>query len=238
MKKLQSFLTVAALFVLIGSQSIAAEFSAGADIMSRYVWRGRDYGNSPSIQPTVEYSTGNFSAGAWGAFSIDPDVYQELDLYLAYTFAETFTLGVTDYFFPVYQSNDPTFSHNYFEYDNETTGHILEANLIFEGTESIPITLAAHIAFYGADKNSDGDNNYSTYIEAGYAGKLKDTEYNVFLGITPAEGLYGSDFGVVNLGLTITKEIKFSDSFSMPVTSGVIFNPQDENSFLVFGITL
>jgi hypothetical protein len=33
----------------------AQELSGGADIMSRYVWRGRDFGNSPSIQPCIEF---------------------------------------------------------------------------------------------------------------------------------------------------------------------------------------
>lgn len=237
MKKFNTILAFFAIFVLFSSQSIAAEFSAGADIMSRYIWRGRDFGNSPSIQPTLEFSAGGFSVGSWGAFSVDTDVYQELDLYVSYSIADIFSVGVTDYFFPTYMSNNPSYKNKYFDYDDETTGHILEANLGFE-CQKIPLTLSANIAFYGDDKNEDGDANFSTYIEVGYGGKLKEVDWNVFLGITPTEGLYGDDFGVVNLGLTVTKEIKFSDSFSMPVTSGLIFNPQEENSFFVFGFSL
>ena len=33
----------------------------GADLMSRYVWRGTDYGSSPSIQPYIELGLGGIS---------------------------------------------------------------------------------------------------------------------------------------------------------------------------------
>jgi hypothetical protein len=43
---------------------------------------------------------------------------------------------------------------------------------------------------------------------------------------------------VVNLGITVSKEIKISDSFSLPLTTSFIINPQAENVFLVLGISL
>jgi hypothetical protein len=237
MKRINTIFVFTVMMVLMSYQSFSAEFSAGADIMSRYIWRGADYGNSPSIQPTLEFSTGGFAVGTWGAFSIDTDVYQELDLYMSYSFGELLTIGVTDYFFPVYQSSNAMFSNKYFDYENETTGHILEGNLTYN-CMLLPVYLSANVAFYGADKNEDGDNNFSTYIELGHSGTLNDVGYSVFMGITPGEGLYGDTFGVVNLGLTATKEIKFSETFSLPVTSGLIFNPQNENAFFVFGFSL
>lgn len=237
MKKISLFLSVAAISLMFSTQIFASEFSAGADVMSRYIWRGADYGNSPSIQPTLEFSSGGFAVGSWGAFSIDTDVYQELDLYMSYSFGELLSIGITDYFFPVYQSSNAMFSNKYFDYDNETTGHIIEGNLGYNCI-LLPVYLSANVAFYGADKNEDGDNNFSAYIELGHNGTLNDVEYSVFLGITPSEGLYGDGFGVVNLGCSATKEIKFSETFSMPVMSGLIFNPQNENAYLVFGFSL
>ena len=45
-------------------------FDVGADIMSRYVWRGTQFGgSSPSIQPFTSLSIGNLEIGAWGAYS-------------------------------------------------------------------------------------------------------------------------------------------------------------------------
>jgi hypothetical protein len=232
------------------SAAFAGELNVGADLMSRYIWRGRDYGNSFSIQPSLEYSYSGFTVGSWGAFSINEDVYQEHDIYVSYTIEEIFTVGVTDYFFPQFPIDNPAFSNKYFDYDEATTGHFFEANLGFAGTESFPISISANIFFYGADKkpkddqtdteNPEMENAYSTYIEIGYAGKLNEVEYNVFLGFTPNDGqsLYAEKAGIVNLGVTAVKNVKFSESFSLPVSGSFITNPAQENIYFVFGISL
>ena len=46
----------------------AQSVDLGADIMSRYVWRGTDFGNSAAIQPGLSYSKEGFTVGAWGAW--------------------------------------------------------------------------------------------------------------------------------------------------------------------------
>jgi class 3 adenylate cyclase len=49
-KKIRNKLTTLLILIFgfsITYQSYAAEFDLGADVMNRYVWRGRDYGNSP-----------------------------------------------------------------------------------------------------------------------------------------------------------------------------------------------
>lgn len=230
---------VFALLLVSAGSTIAGEFGTGADIMSRYVWRGRDFGNSPSIQPSLEFSHEGFAVGTWGAFSVDTDVYQELDLYISYTIADAITIGVTDYFFPSYSTTAWPLKNGYFNYNNDETGHIFEGNLAW-ACKKIPITLSVNTAFYGADKKPDDieAQNFSTYIELGYGGTMKEVDWNVFLGITPAEGLYGDDFGVVNMGFGLSKEIMITPSFSLPVSSALIFNPQEENAFFVFGISL
>ena len=44
----------------------AQSVDLGADIMSRYVWRGTDFGNTAAIQPSLSFSSGGFTVGAWG----------------------------------------------------------------------------------------------------------------------------------------------------------------------------
>ena len=75
--------------------------SIGVDLMSRYVWRGTDYGSSPSIQPSLELGLGGFALGVWGAYTTNLPGVQELDLYATYTFSDIVTID-RDYrlFFP------------------------------------------------------------------------------------------------------------------------------------------
>jgi hypothetical protein len=240
-------LTIAALMFSPGrvNAQVETSFNTGVDLMSRYVWRGLNLGgSSPSIQPTLEYAAGNFTIGTWGAFSMsDGLTVQETDLYLSYNIKDMFTLTMTDYFLP----DETLDKNNYFEFDEDSTGHVLEGSISFDGTEKIPFTFFAAINFWGADaRKADGKKQYSTYIELGFNGTCKEIDYNLFAGFTPNSpdeekgetGFYGNKAGFINLGITISKEIQITDKFSLPVTTSFIINPQAENVFLVFGISL
>jgi uncharacterized protein (TIGR02001 family) len=213
-----------------------SQFNTTADIFNRYVWRGLDYGSAPSIQPGIEYAhKSGFAVGYWGAFSTTGS-YNEIDLYLSYSLSD-FDIVLTDYFFPV--SGVPSFRmERYLNFDNETTGHGTELSLVWNGTEKIPLTLTAGTFIWGADKNNDGDQNYSTYIEAKYEFDTKAGKLEALMGFTPADGLYGNTLGVINIGLGTSREIKMTDHFSLPIQSAVIVNPQTSNIYLLFGITL
>lgn len=248
MKKIKILLTAAVLLLLTTLQPTHVQteksLNAGVDLMSRYIWRGMNLGGSvPSIQPSIEYNIGGFAIGTWGAFGLsDGIVTQETDLFLSYTFRDVITLTLTDYFLPI----DTLTSNNYFEFKEDKTGHLLEGALLFKGTEKIPFTFLAAVNFWGADAlKADGKKQFSTYFEVGYNGTFQDTEYNIFAGFTtnnPDEeqfetGYYGEKAGLINLGLTVAKEIKVTDTFSLPFTSSFIINPMTENVFLVVGIS-
>ena len=237
-------------------------FDIGADIMSRYVWRGTQFGgSSPSIQPFTSLSIGNLEVGAWGAYStggINP--YQEFDFYATYNFAdEMFSATITDYFFP-----DDTSDYKYFKYGKDNTGHIFEGTLSFNGTKKIPVSLFIATNFYGCDAKKINDDvnspdfnkedgiQYSTYFELGYSTSIKEVDFDAFLGFTPnspkkadvasgyigENGFYGNSPGIVNLGFTATKEIKITDKYSLPISTSIITNPQAEKVYFVFGISL
>ena len=240
------------IFSLIGINTIKAQkdtsntkspISIGADLMSRYIWRGSDYGSSPSIQPGIEYSKGGFAIGAWGAYAINFQGYQESDLYLGYTFyKDMFTVTLTDYYF---QSD--TTNAKYFNYKNATTGHVLEATLAFNGTDKLPLSLMVATNIYGADAkkiNSDGtqgNNQFSTYAEIAYSFKY----FDIFAGanLLPVDlgkgetGYYGNYQGFVNIGITVAKDIKITKQYSLPLTVSVITNPQAEKIYFVAGLS-
>ncbi len=248
MKSLQKTLCLLLMlfsFTMISHQT-QAQWSIGSDVMSRYVWRGMDLGASPSIQPYVEYSNSGFTVGAWGAYSVNGSQGQEADLYLGYTFLEDmFSVTVTDYFFPSDILDD-----DYFNYKNGETGHLFEATVSFNGTESLPLSLMIATNFYGDDLNSQGDNRYSTYAELGYAFATKnEISLDVFAGANltgqsdtdkEAEwgGFYGDKMGIINLGVTAGKELAITEKFALPMSASFICNPMAGNIFFVFGISL
>ncbi|RLD78233.1 MAG: hypothetical protein DRJ07_13530, partial [Bacteroidetes bacterium] len=61
-----------------------SNWDLGASFQSRYIWRGINLGgNSASIQPSISYTTGIFTIGAWSAYSVGSDqLGQEADLYM------------------------------------------------------------------------------------------------------------------------------------------------------------
>ncbi len=249
MKKITLLILFSVLLSLSTTSLVAQEnttennpFSIGCDLMSRYVWRGTDYGASPSIQPGIEYSIGGFAIGTWGAFTTNLPGVQEVDLYASYTFNNVITLTFTDYFFP-----DEVAGYKYFNYKKSTTGHVFEGMLSFNGTEKVPLSAFVATNFYGADAKkvnddgSEGDIQFSTYAEIAYTFKYVD----VFMGINCTSpdkdkgetGYYGDSFGVVNLGLTTSKDIVITDKFSLPLTASLITNPQAEKIYLVVGLS-
>jgi hypothetical protein len=226
------------------------QFSLGADLASRYIWRGRDYGNSPCIQPNVAVSFAGLKFGVWGSYGFvsheNSGSYAEIDPYISYTW-KWFTIGVTDYFFP--NGFTPNDGNTYFNYESKTTGHTFEGCLTFTGPEKFPITVFAGTHFYGADKGThpkgvfepDTSNvsNFSTYFEVSYPFTVKGIGVKPFVGGIPfGSGWYGLYGGIVNAGVTVSKSIKITDKFELPVFGSVIGNPQAENLFLVFGISL
>lgn len=217
--------------------------SPSGDFVSRYIWRGADFGNSPAIQPGLELNYGGLTLGAWGSYTTNDMNFQETDLYVSYTIKELVSLTVTDYFFP----NGRITENEYFHYDSDSTGHVFEASVSFNGTEKLPLSLLVATNFAGDDAHTfEDDLQYSTYIELGYSTSLNDISLDFFVGGTPnnpdsekdESGYYGKSAGIVNIGVTAGKELKLSDSFSLPVNISVITNPQAENIFMVLGISL
>lgn len=211
--------------------SANAQFNVGADIVSSYVWRGVQQGsNEPNIQPTLSYSIGKFTIGAWGSGNLSGSL-KEFDLYASYAFSDILSATVTDYNWVF------TPGKSYFNYKAPETDHIYEASINYAGVEAFPLSVSVNTMFYGADKKTDGSQAYSSYIELAYP---ICPEAKVFLGASLLESpsVYATTgFSICNVGIKATKQIKFSDSYSLPVYGIVGANPGAGTAFLVAGVT-
>ena len=203
------------------------------DIVSSYIWRGQDLG-SAAIQPTLGVGYKGLSLTAWGSYGlVNSDDVKELDLTLAYSFGRL-NIGVTDYWFDA--GLDP--DNRYFKYDAHGTNHLFEANI---GYDFGIASLQWFTNFAGNDGvNNDGKRAYSSYVEAAVPFKLSSIEWTATAGAVPfATTFYGtSGFAVTNLSLRATKEIKVTDTFSIPIFGQVTANPCSQKAYLVLGFTL
>ena len=180
-----------------------AQVSFGADVVSRNVWRGTDFGNA-SVQPTIETSLGPVTIGAWGSWSISPGPSDasgnECDLYASTTVGPV-GLTVTDYFFPSYAGEDSLFNLD---------KHILEVSAGVDVGKVSVLTAA----------NVSGDDDNSIYLELTYGA----------LSLGLGDGVYSTDgeFAPVSIGVSASRD-NFSASY--------IINPDQQTSFLVFGVS-
>jgi|AGTN01.3.fsa_nt_gi hypothetical protein len=221
--------------VVISLNDIKAQevdFSVGADIVSSYVWRGA-LGAGTSIQPAMGLEVGGFSLAAWGSVDIYGGNYKEVDFTAAYSIGD-FSLAITDYWW------EGESTGRYLVYNSNRTDHLFEFSLAYIlPVERFPLSLSWNTMFAGADiRTEEGDRAYSTYITAAYPFSVKDISLEAALGLTPWESLYASKFSVVDISLKASKEIKITESFSLPVFGQVILNPRSEDIFFVFGVSL
>lgn len=221
MKKVKLFallMVISAMMTGVKSQEVG--ISAGADIVSSYIWRGT-YCGPAAIQPGISLSAGNFSIGAWGSTSFQSS-WREFDLYVGYSIGN-FSLLVTDYYFP--RDLPDGVDNGYFDYSD----HVFEGTLAYSFGEKVPLSLAWNTNFAG-------DDDYSSYIEASYSVPVKGVNVDLTLGATPWEGAYSDGFALINASIKASKEIKITDSYSLPVFTQLTVNPDTEDVYLVFGV--
>lgn len=186
------------------------------DFASSYIWRGLKLGSGPAVQPLLEWRKGIFTVGAWGSF--DFRGYEEVDLYIVFSLSSGFSLGLTDYYSPELR---------YFDYSRESGSHAIEMNLLYEGEK---LKLSANYIFNQA--GGIGSYGNDLYFEAGYS----FSSFLLFAGA--GNGWLTADtdddpkFELCNIGLEATSTIKITETFSLPITGRLIFNPSSERLYL------
>jgi len=223
---------VIASFQIQAQDTLQSNFSLNADLVSRYVWRGQLLSAAPNIQPYASISAGQFTFGTWGSYAIG-EKYEEINFYISWEY-QNFGFSVNDYC----TISDISEESTYFNTKKLTTPHSLEGTFTFKLSERFPLKLTAATFFYGNDLNESGENFNSSYIELAYPISKRDYDFNFFAGGTPAEGLYGSKAGLVNVGMSASKMLKFSENFGIPASVQLSANPLAENMYLVFSLTL
>lgn len=219
MKKTAKLLTLAvALFAGLGNTAQAEGFKIGADVVSSYVWRGSDFGNSAAIQPAISYTCPNTGiiVGTWGSYALNDNAgsrHKEIDLYATLPVGPL-SFTVTDYYNP--NAGDT------FDFTNDGP-NVVELSI---GYAKDNLSLLAAINVAGND--AVGTKN-AKYCEAGY--KFYDKDGYTAKGVVGLgdEDFYGDfegdNIAVVNTGISVSKD---------RYTASYVYNPDTEKSNLVF----
>ena len=216
-----SFLTLAfaaLFFTTFGTQKVEAQ-DFGADVASSYVWRGTQFGNGPHVQPWMSLGYGNLELGAWGSVPLTAgDGGTELDLYVSYDLGPL-ALTVTNYTFP---NTSPASGGAYVDGEGLFEGDYLEVS----GSGSVgPIDLT--VGYFTELE--------ALYIEAGFSIGVVD----VAIGYAGEDdsNWYVSEAGLCNISVGGSKEVKITEDYSLPLFGSLVYNPEAESAFLVFGMS-
>ncbi|MDR1344923.1 MAG: hypothetical protein LBJ39_06175 [Tannerellaceae bacterium] len=207
-----------------------AQVTVEADLVSSYVWRGV-YQTGISVQPGLTLSYNGLSLGAWGSTDFSTAA-KEFDLSLGFE-SGGFGISVTDYWWA--GEGNP--------YGHYTDAHFLEGSVTYSFGEALPLSLSwSTMLGLDGDRDEDGKQCYSTYIDAGYGFNINNVSFTAGIGLTPWTGLYhkagSGGFDIASISLRAAKELKVTESFTLPVFVEAIVAPNQDNVFLLFGISL
>ena len=187
------------------------EFGVGADVVSKYIWRGTDLGG-PSVQPSLSVAYKGLSLTAWGSIGFDSEDDKEVDLTLAYE-TGNFSLSVTDYWYPEYSG-----------------AHTFEAQIGYD----LGLLAANWYTNFAGD-----DEEYASYISLIAPFSLIGLDWEAEVGATPwGTDYYGTDkFSVCDLSLGASKEFNIGKSFSTTLFAKATYNPTIEKFYATIGIS-
>jgi hypothetical protein len=263
MKKIFLIVLVAVLSVQMGmAQAVQSGMTPEAELkdspvdfsvnlQSNHLWRGLIITDKPVIMvlTTLKLNeSGSFTTGFWGGMSFsnesDGTHYKEINYYVQYA-ENGFSIGLWDLF-----NTRGVASPDVWNYDEETTGHLLDLRTSYNFGKNFPLTLEADFLLYGSgdsqfNSNGDFEQVTSTYVQVSYP-LIQGSKVNLsgyvgagfsFNGDTHLYGDGEQNFDIVNVGLTASKTLKFAE-LNIPVSATTMWNPSTKIARVQLAITL
>ncbi len=204
------------------------EIDFQTDIVSQNIYRGQVDG-SASIQPALSTAWKGVKLELLGSIGfVDTKDPRQLDMVLSYNLGK-FSFGLVNYW-------DDLPKEPYF-YFGDNSGHQFEGYLTYDfGLFSASWATI----FAGSDaRNSDNKRVYSSYFELTAPFTIKGIDGDVQVGVVPwATEYYDTNgFAVTNIALNLCKDVRITDSFSLPLFASLIANPSARDLFFVAGMS-
>ena len=205
-----------------------AEIDFQTDIVSQNIFRGQDQGDV-SIQPVLSAAWKGLELEVEGSVGLSNSKdCKQIDMTLSYNIGK-FKFGVVNYW-----DDEPKEPYFYF---GDNSGHQFEG---FVAYDFGVLSASWGTLFAGSDaRNSKNKRVYSSYLELTAPFKLCGLDCDAQVGIVPWETDYynTTGFAVTNLALNISKDVRITDSFSLPLFASLISNPSTRDLFFVGGLS-
>jgi len=245
-QKIMKILSVTFIMILISltiyaqeNEKSAVKADIGLQYTSRHYWRGISVSSAPCFEGSLSLNKGGFNIGYWGGYAYD-NTYSEFDINGSYTF-RNFTFSFIDLYVISDEDNLASYhpEQRYWDFNRETTSHNIDLTASYNLGKRFPLTLSYSTMVWGADRDENGKQRFSDYLEAKYPFSLaENTNLELFCGMTfnDKPGAYGDGIGVVNIGVSSTYTIRINEKIAFPVSATIAMNPQKETGFLVLAI--
>lgn len=211
-----------------------SNFHTIIDLQTKYVWRGMEMmteESAPVIFPQINYQYKGVYAYIMGGYSFNGK-YSEVDMGVSYTY-KWVTIALNDYYYPT----TTTANDQYFKFGKDNTSHWLEGSITITPNK-IPFYLTLSNFFYGPDKDLNGEQAYSTYVEVStYYDFLDNNRITLTIGAACNESCYNGyehGFSICNMELKYSHNVAFKNDWSLPINVTYIINPIKEKSFVNF----
>lgn len=233
---IQSALLILIVCAFLPTQPLHAqgEVNIGAKTVTRYLWRGIQLDNGVNFQPYMMYNVSNFEVGVSSSMSLTND-FNEIYFWAAYSVNTSFVnlkFYVSDFF---YENPGSDFFNFRTERLNGVEGdHYGETHVEFTSDHS-PFKLLFSSSF-----RNDPDN--SLYAEVSYskamANEIKST-FSVGGALNKSARWYYTDkAGIVNVSYELSKSVKITPDYALPVTVTSIFNPTGKSFYLILAVSI
>ncbi len=216
------------------------------DVANNHLWRGIEVSDGLVLctDLALHDKKRHVKAGVWGGTNTSGN-YKEFNF-----FGEVRLGGLKLSLWDIYNFSPGADYNNreFFNYSAHTTGRFLDCILTYDVSHivpSLPLTLSWSTILFGRDRWADNSaNRYSTYVSAGYT-LYRDAAWQFDIGVGGAFTLadhagdastfYSHKAGVVHCELHAQRQVAITDSYTLPVYVGMVFNPVENRAFMQIG---
>jgi hypothetical protein len=243
----------------------------GTALSTRYMWRGLNLSRSPVFEPNASFLFHGLELSFYGVFGISESEFKhpdfdenfdpgEVDPFFLEKIAfsqvitnlfyniETFTLGVTDYYFSdrlvkrvkTDSSGNKEISYIKPLWENWEDGngsHTIEATFRYTGSSAFPLWILFGYNFYN-------DPDKSIFAEVGYTFKVAKNNLSFFAGgvldasewyqFTVKNGVLQDGVGLTNFGFILNREILIEDWLTLDLSVLDVMNFYEERNTILF----